>query len=106
VEEKEPLIPIEGTPPSLVNLPTGCPFEPRCPISVELCRTTEPPLAAHRPGRLSACHYAEQVPQLKAELQRAPKLSDDAPGLIEAVEHTLKLDAALTHAPKPDEVAP
>jgi peptide/nickel transport system ATP-binding protein len=45
VEEKEPLIPIEGTPPSLVNLPSGCPFRPRCPLAVEVCRTTEPPLA-------------------------------------------------------------
>ena len=38
VEEKEPLIPIEGTPPSLVALPAGCPFAPRCPIAVEQCR--------------------------------------------------------------------
>src|SRR5919112_802488 len=45
VEEKEPLIPIEGTPPSLVNLPSGCPFRPRCPLAVDVCRTTEPPLA-------------------------------------------------------------
>ncbi len=44
VAEKEPLIPIEGTPPSLVGLPAGCPFAPRCPIVVEKCRTVEPGL--------------------------------------------------------------
>jgi len=44
VAEKEPLIPIEGTPPSLVGLPVGCPFAPRCPLVVEKCRTQEPDL--------------------------------------------------------------
>jgi len=97
---------LPGRPPSLWDPPQGCRFAPRCPLATELCRTTEPPLAEHRPGRLSACHYAEQVPQLKAELQRAPKLSDGAPALLESVESTLKLDHELTHATKSDEVAP
>src|SRR3954451_3074019 len=44
VAEKEPLIPIEGTPPSLVGLPAGCPFAPRCPIVLDRCRTVEPGL--------------------------------------------------------------
>ena len=64
VEEKEPLIPIEGTPPSLVNLPTGCPFRPRCPLAVEVCRTTEPPLAlTDRPAHDAACHRSMEIAQ-------------------------------------------
>ncbi|MGX1931674.1 ABC transporter ATP-binding protein [Microbacterium resistens] len=42
--EKEPLVPIKGNPPLLVNLPDACPFANRCPIAVEACRTAEPPL--------------------------------------------------------------
>ncbi len=30
-DEKKPLTPIHGNPPSLVNLPKGCAFAPRCP---------------------------------------------------------------------------
>jgi peptide/nickel transport system ATP-binding protein len=64
VEEKEPLIPIEGTPPSLLNLPSGCPFRPRCPISVDVCRTTEPPLAeTDRPDHRAACHRSLEIAQ-------------------------------------------
>ena len=64
VEEKEPLIPIEGTPPSLVNLPSGCPFRPRCPLAVEVCRTTEPPLdPTDRPQHQAACHRSMEIAQ-------------------------------------------
>jgi peptide/nickel transport system ATP-binding protein len=64
VEEKEPLIPIEGTPPSLVNLPSGCPFRPRCPLAVEVCRTTEPALAeTDRPEHRAACHRSMEIAQ-------------------------------------------
>ncbi|GAA1109001.1 ABC transporter ATP-binding protein [Nocardiopsis metallicus] len=41
----ERLRPIKGTPPSLINLPEGCPFSPRCPLADDTCRSAEPPLA-------------------------------------------------------------
>ncbi|MCX6467232.1 MAG: ABC transporter ATP-binding protein [Pseudonocardiales bacterium] len=44
VGERRPLVPIEGQPPALVDLPPGCPFAPRCPLAVDLCRDTEPDL--------------------------------------------------------------
>ncbi|MFB9907444.1 ABC transporter ATP-binding protein [Allokutzneria oryzae] len=44
-EEKQPLVPIVGQPPSLVSLPPGCPFGPRCPMHVAACDTEEPPLS-------------------------------------------------------------
>jgi oligopeptide/dipeptide ABC transporter ATP-binding protein len=58
----EPLTPIRGAPPSLVNLPPGCPFSPRCPMSRPHCDAEEPPL---RPvagvDHVAACHYAEEL---------------------------------------------
>jgi len=58
----ERLTPIQGSPPSLINLPPGCPFSPRCPLSRAHCDEVEPDLrpvvgAAH----LAACHYAEEL---------------------------------------------
>jgi oligopeptide/dipeptide ABC transporter ATP-binding protein len=53
----ERLRPIQGTPPSLINLPTGCPFRPRCPISIAQCATEEPPLVeTDRRDHHAACH--------------------------------------------------
>lgn len=43
-DEHEPLQPIEGRPPDLANLPTGCAFHPRCPFAVDLCRQKVPEL--------------------------------------------------------------
>jgi len=64
VTEKEPLIPIEGTPPSLVGLPAGCPFAPRCPIAVEKCRTAEPGLdPTDRDAHFAACHRSLEIAQ-------------------------------------------
>ncbi|MEU8822580.1 ABC transporter ATP-binding protein [Streptomyces sp. NPDC048636] len=55
---------IKGLPPSLLTVPTGCPFHPRCPRAQEICRTERPPLYevpdvsdTAAPGRASACHF-------------------------------------------------
>jgi peptide/nickel transport system ATP-binding protein len=99
---------LPGRPPSLWDPPAGCRFAPRCPLATELCRTKEPPLAEHRPGRFSACHYAESVPQLKQTLQNAPKLSEvahDPAKLIAQVQRELKLDETLDQEVKVEEVA-
>ena len=57
-----PLVPIEGTPPSLQDLPPGCPFAPRCPLVFDTCRELEPALiAVGSPGHRAACHLAEKI---------------------------------------------
>ncbi|MCB0160085.1 MAG: ABC transporter ATP-binding protein, partial [Caldilineaceae bacterium] len=33
---------VPGSPPSLADLPTGCPFHPRCPLVKEVCKETMP----------------------------------------------------------------
>jgi oligopeptide/dipeptide ABC transporter ATP-binding protein len=43
-DERERLQPIGGQPPSLINIPAGCPYHPRCPYVMDVCRTDTPPL--------------------------------------------------------------
>ena len=52
--EDESLSTIPGNPPNLLRLPTGCPFQPRCPYATEACHHA-PPLEEFAPGRLRAC---------------------------------------------------
>jgi peptide/nickel transport system ATP-binding protein len=49
------LLPIEGSPPSMLNPPSGCPFNPRCPYRFEPCTTRVPPLEAIPNGHRDAC---------------------------------------------------
>jgi len=55
------LTPIEGNPPSLVNLPAGCPFAPRCPLRVAQCTEKEPELVQHGDAHAAACHRSDEV---------------------------------------------
>jgi oligopeptide transport system ATP-binding protein len=55
------LSPIEGAPPSLIDIPPGCPFHPRCPYIRDNCTSDVPPLYDVGPLRGSACHYYEEV---------------------------------------------
>lgn len=58
----ERLDPIKGAPPSLMNIPKGCPFHPRCPRArLPRCRDEVPALRVVAAGRLSACHFAEEL---------------------------------------------
>ncbi len=59
------LVPIEGSPPSLIDLPPGCPFAPRCPMAEERCREEEPPLVRHgaQGGHPAACVRADEIEQ-------------------------------------------
>ena len=53
----EALVPIEGSPPSLIAPPSGCPFHPRCPYAFAPCPRDQPPLTAPVPeAHLDACH--------------------------------------------------
>lgn len=44
-QEKEPLVPIQGNPPLLIDLPPGCRFADRCPIAIDACRADDPEFA-------------------------------------------------------------
>jgi len=55
------LIPIDGLPPDLVDLPVGCPFAPRCEYRTEKCVAETPPAEAVSPNRRVACWNWETV---------------------------------------------
>ncbi|WP_353113305.1 ABC transporter ATP-binding protein [Microbacterium sp.] len=62
---KEPLVPIKGNPPLLIDLPDACPFASRCPIAIDACRTREPDLVDIATGsgefHQAACIRADQI---------------------------------------------
>ncbi|MDQ7840163.1 MAG: ABC transporter ATP-binding protein [bacterium] len=61
-ERKERLIPIEGQPPSLIDLPPGCPFAPRCPFAMEICVQEDPPDVDIQAGHYAKCYlYTEHA---------------------------------------------
>ena len=71
------LRPIPGTPPSLLNVPSGCPFHPRCTYKSrngDRCYTERPELMPSTPGHLVACHMG-------AEERRQAFLTDVKPTL-------------------------
>ncbi|MFA5708492.1 dipeptide ABC transporter ATP-binding protein [Mycolicibacterium sp.] len=58
------LVPIPGTPPSLSDLPPGCPFTPRCPLAIPECSTAEPDLLPVGPDTVdhrAACIRTDEV---------------------------------------------
>ena len=46
---------VPGSPPDLIDLPTGCKFHPRCPLADDRCRTEEMPLTEVAPGHRVSC---------------------------------------------------
>jgi oligopeptide transport system ATP-binding protein len=50
------LKPIAGMPPNLLNLPSGCKFNPRCPYVMPVCREIDPPLEPLSSTHAAACH--------------------------------------------------
>ena len=52
---------IKGLPPSLLAVPSGCPFHPRCPRAEVRCRQELPEYHELGLGRISACHFAEEL---------------------------------------------
>ena len=52
----ERLVPIGGSPPSLIHVPSGCAFHPRCPHAFSMCPQWEPALRDSQPGHAVACH--------------------------------------------------
>jgi peptide/nickel transport system ATP-binding protein len=82
----EPLVPIKGSPPSLIRVPEGCPFHPRCRFArvPGLCNEVVPELRLvtgdnHR----AACHYAEELANLDVDTVRALV---DSGELVEVVD--------------------
>ena len=53
--DKSSLISVPGSPPDLIQLPTGCKFHPRCPLAIEQCIQEEPERTEVESGHQVAC---------------------------------------------------
>ena len=60
-DRQHPLQTIDGTVPPLRDLPTGCPFEPRCDVRVPECARALPPLVEIDPGHWARCPIVNPV---------------------------------------------
>ena len=59
---RQRLTPIVGAPPSMLNLPPGCPFTPRCPLAETICEALEPDLLhTDHIGHSAACHFHSRL---------------------------------------------
>jgi len=67
IDEKGTLLPIEGQPPSLIDVPAGCAFNPRCPYAQDRCRTESPVLREVADAHFAACHFAGEDGFLRGE---------------------------------------
>ena len=77
-EETDRLIPIKGAPPSLINLPSGCAFNPRCPYADvpkdNVTRTVRPELTEVGGSHWAACHMTQEQRERIWTEEIAPKL--------------------------------
>jgi len=87
---------IKGQPPSLIHVPTGCPFHPRCEFRrlPEPCATEVPELRMiDSVGHRAACHFAEELRDVKRE-----DLLLTAEESMATVEETASVEAARVEA--------
>ncbi|MET9735323.1 ABC transporter ATP-binding protein [Streptomyces sp. NPDC006458] len=77
-ETSDRLIPVKGQPPSLINVPSGCAFHPRCPYADvpkgDVTRTVRPELQQAGTGHHSACHLPPEDRMRIWTEEIAPKL--------------------------------
>ncbi|QZY54067.1 ABC transporter ATP-binding protein [Crassaminicella profunda] len=66
--EKQRLVPIEGTPPDLLNPPKGCPFAARCPYAMKICQEMKPPYFETEKNHRSMCWLLHKdAPQVQVD---------------------------------------
>ncbi len=67
--KEERLRPIEGSPPSLINLPKGCAFKNRCAYDKGECGNMYPPLIEVEEGHYVACYRMKEIQEERAKLK-------------------------------------
>ena len=89
----EALVPIVGSPPSLIRKPSGCAFHPRCRFArvPGNCETDDPALRlVAGDAHMAACHYAEELAEVSIDSLRA---------MVEVETSTELVDRALPREP-------
>jgi oligopeptide/dipeptide ABC transporter ATP-binding protein len=64
---------IKGQPPSLIRVPPGCPFQPRCPVATPvggICTAQRPELIPVADAHSGACHFAATLDERYAEVEQ------------------------------------
>jgi oligopeptide transport system ATP-binding protein len=69
--EKSELCPIKGQPPSLINVPSGCAFHPRCPYAKQRCIDEVPKYRMIDGTHGAACHFAGEAGFVHGEVECA-----------------------------------
>ena len=79
--ERGRLTPIQGQPPSLINLPVGCSFSPRCPYVMDRCIVESPPLRSVSGGlsHRSACWLPVDEVGLDTAVPATSRIGSPAP---------------------------
>jgi len=68
-QKGEKLIPINGTPPDMLRPPRGCPFAPRCPYALPVCRQYLAPDAVLSDTHVVACHLMHpKAPKIERQV--------------------------------------
>lgn len=68
----KPRIVLTGEVPATSEVPSGCRFNPRCPLKRDLCATIEPELCSLEKGHTVACHFTEEAQRYFEELRQTP----------------------------------
>lgn len=58
--ERKPLTGLQGSPPDLLDPPSGCRLHPRCPEAQNICKETEPQIIEVSPNHSVACHMVDK----------------------------------------------
>jgi oligopeptide/dipeptide ABC transporter ATP-binding protein len=66
---------LTGEPPDPASPPPGCPFHPRCPSAIDVCRTVRPELRVKTTGQLAACHVAPDQPGADASITEGSEVT-------------------------------
>jgi oligopeptide/dipeptide ABC transporter ATP-binding protein len=109
---RERLTPIVGSPPSLVNMPPGCPFAPRCPLHIAECDASEPALFQVGPAHHAACIRTDDVGRAHGQAAEvfsetsADAASTDAVVPVDLATADGARDAAAPATPPVDQTEP
>jgi peptide/nickel transport system ATP-binding protein len=100
LDRKQGIAQIDGSPPDMMKLPSGCAFHPRCfhRRGRALCIEQTPPLSDVGPGRRAACHFRDEPLRLDAPAEEAPAQAAVTPA-NGAGSEVLRLEGVKVHFP-------
>ncbi|MDO9107585.1 MAG: ABC transporter ATP-binding protein [Coriobacteriia bacterium] len=68
ITSKSRLCPIKGQPPSLIDVPAGCAFSPRCPYAKDICHAEEPVFRRIEGEHGAACHFSGEPDFVRGDM--------------------------------------